>query len=343
MTLAPSYKYRPALVFLGLAIVLLVVERLVVLSPSFETHAALPAAVTFDLLVGIPALFYWQIIRRYQVPLITLVAAFGGAVALGYGLLPEPYHYYLDWVSQGIILVEAFLVLTALSKLRRIAQAYRAATKQSADFLENLTVALATVLGKAFGLLAFELALFRYAALGWGAKVECSGEQQPFSSHRDSGFNALIATACMLSVIETAAVHLLVQRWSPGVAWLLLVLDLYTLLFLLAHLQAVRLRPTLLTTEYLLIRVGIVWQVRVNRQNIAAVQRIADAPPTAPGVMNLAKQLVTVPNLLLTFTAPVIVTGPYGMQRTVHKLALYVDVPSELLRALLPSDDAKHG
>jgi hypothetical protein len=137
----------------------------------------------------------------------------------------------------------------------------------------------------------------------------------------------------MLSVIETAAVHLLVQRWSPSVAWVLFVLDLYTLLFLVAHLHAVRLRPTILTAEALLIRIGLMWQMRVDRYKVTSVRCITEVP-TDSGLLNLARPLVTDPNLLLTFVEPVTITGIYGMQRTVRCVALYVDRPAELVQIL---------
>ncbi|MBC8085298.1 MAG: hypothetical protein H7Z21_19035 [Hymenobacter sp.] len=338
MTLTPVLNYRPALVFLGLAAALLLLEWLVVLSPAFGTTAALPAAVTFDVVVGLTLLFYWQLVRRYRLPVATVAAAFGGALALGYGLIPEPHQQYLGWARHGLVLAEALLGLMVLFNLRRVVRAYRAAARQSADFLDNLTAAFTAVLGRSFGPLVSEVALFRYALLGWWGRVECQeAGQVAFSGHRDSGFSALMGTVALLSVIETGAVHLLVQRWSPGAAWLLLMLDGYTLLFLLAHLHAVRLRPAVLTADGVLIRVGFVWRVEVARRNVAAVQRITDAPAAAPGTLNVARQLITVPNLLLTFAEPVIVTGLYGSRRTVHRLALYVDAPAELILALRPA------
>ncbi len=61
------------------------------------------------------------------------------------------------------------------------------------------------------------------------------------------------------------------------------------------------------------------------------------------GVLNLAKQLITVPNLLLTFTDPVTVVGLYGIRRTVHSVAIYVDAPAALTQALLTTNDHYHG
>jgi hypothetical protein len=44
--------------------------------------------------------------------------------------------------------------------------------------------------------------------------------------------------------------------------------------------------------------------------------------------------LLTPPNLLLTFAEPQQVRGLYGLQRTVRRLAIYVDEPAALVQQL---------
>jgi hypothetical protein len=61
-----ALRLRPVLWFSGLLLLILLVEYLVVQRPDFSTHPALPAAVTFDLVVGLPLLFYFLVVRRYH-------------------------------------------------------------------------------------------------------------------------------------------------------------------------------------------------------------------------------------------------------------------------------------
>jgi len=58
-----ALRLRPVLWFSGLLLILFV-EYLVVQRPDFSTRPALPAAVTFDLVVGLPLLFYFLVVRR---------------------------------------------------------------------------------------------------------------------------------------------------------------------------------------------------------------------------------------------------------------------------------------
>ena len=107
-------------------------------------------------------------------------------------------------------------------------------------------------------------------------------------------------------------------------------LSAYSLLWLLAHGQAVRRRPVLLTADALVVRVGLVWRVALARKQIVRVEKLTDAPPPAPGLLNAARLLLTPPNLLLTLAAPQPVRGPYGRHRPVRRLAIYVDEPAAL-------------
>ena len=52
-----------------------------------------------------------------------------------------------------------------------------------------------------------------------------------------------------------------------------------------------------------------------------------------PDTLNLARPLLVAPNVLLTFAAPVLVSGLYGSCRAARQLALYVDQPALLLAA----------
>ncbi|GAA4378175.1 hypothetical protein [Hymenobacter koreensis] len=334
MTLTPAYNYRPALWFAGLLLALLFVERLITLQPQFALQPALPAAVTFDLLAGIPLLFYFFIVRRYRLPVTTVVGAFGGALALGYYLIPAGQQQYLGWARQSLVLLEAGVLVVAVANLRRLVRAYAEAARRSADFVENLNAAFAAVFRRSMAPLVSEVVMFRYALLGWWARPEVGAGQRAFSNHRDSGFLALVITCCALSVIETAAMHMLVSRWNATAAVVVLVLDVYTLVFLLAHLRAVMLRPATLENGQLLVRIGFAWRFAVPVQAVVHADELRDTPEPDKLTLNLAKLLFTAPNVRLTFAESVTITGLYGIRRQTKQVALYVDDRAEFLRQL---------
>lgn len=324
----------PLLLFGLLAVLLVGIEHAVVHRADFGLHPALPPAVAFDLLVGLPGLFYLCVVRRYKLPMSTVAAAFGGGLALSHWLLPVGELPLLTWAGRLAAAGEVATLGYALVQLRRVRRGYCAARAHATDFLDNLHAACQPVLGRLTGAVVTEAAVLRYALLGSWARPEAGVADQVFTTYRQSGLVALLATFAGLSVVEMTATHLVVGQWWPRGAWVLTGLSAYILLWLLAHGQAVRCRPVLLTATALVVRVGLVWRVAIPRQQLARLEKITDAPAPAPELLNAARLLLTPPNLLLTLAQPQRVLGLYGLHRTVRRLAIYVDDPAALAQQL---------
>ncbi|GAA4500861.1 hypothetical protein GCM10023172_21830 [Hymenobacter ginsengisoli] len=317
-----------------LAAALVATEYAVVHRVDFSQHPALPPAVACDLLVVLPGLFYLLIVRRYQLPLSTLAVALGGGLALSHWLLPTATLPLMAWAGRLAAVAEVATIGYAGVRARRVWRGYQAARLQSPDFIENLHHAAEPVLGRFTAAIVTEVAVLRYAVLGPWASPEVSANGVVFTTYRQSGFPALLATFAGLSLVEMAAVHLVVGHWWPVAAWWLTGLSIYPLLWLWAHGQAVRCRPVVLSADTLAVRVGLMWRLTLAREQVLRAEPLTEAPAQAPGLLNTARLLLTPPNLLLTLATPQPVRGLYGLRRTVRYLAIYVDNPAELRQQL---------
>ncbi len=335
MTASPAlHRFRPALWFGALALLLLAIEHTVTRLPVFALRPALPLAVLFDVLVVLPGLFYLLVVRRYQLPLSTVAAAVGLCLPLAYWLIPPaqmPPLRLLHWLPA---LLEGITLLLLAARGRRLVRAWRAAGAIDTAPLPRLALALEATLGRLGIVLVSEIDMLRYALLSWRARAMVQPGALAFSTYRESGFLVLVVMFGVVMGVETAVVHLLASHWSATLAGWLLLADVYALLFLIAHAHAVRLNPVQLTADALDIRVGFFWRVQVPRAALQAAAPLRGDLIAAPDTLNLAKPLLTAPNLLLTLAAPVPVRGLYGVRRTARHLALYVDQPAELLAAL---------
>jgi hypothetical protein len=328
-------RLGPLLLFGLLATLLLWVEYRIVHWADFGLHPALPPAIAFDLLVVLPGLFYLCVVRRYQLPLSTVAAAFGGGLALSHWLLPTAGLPLLAWAGRLASALEVLTMGYTALRLQRIVRAYRAAHQHSTDFMANLHAAAYPVLGRLTEAVVPEVAMLRYAVLGAWAVPEVGVGQRAFSTYRESGFGALLATLAGLSVLELVAAHLVISHWYPTAAWVLTGLSAYSLLWLLAHGQAVRLRPILVSDTELAVRIGLGWQASITKSQLLTIEKTTNTPAPSPGLLNAAHLLLTPPNLLLTFAEPQLVRGPYGLRRTVRRLAIYVDEPAAFAQQLL--------
>jgi hypothetical protein len=322
-------RLGPLLLFGVLALLMVGAERVITHHAGFGQRPLLPLGVAADMLVVLPALFYWLVVRPYCLPLSSLVAVLGGCLALATWLLPGRALLPLRLLPA---LLEVATLALAAARARRLVRAYRAAYAHDPRFGPSAQAALGS-LGRAGELLLTEFQMLRYATLGWWAAPEVPAGATAFSGHRESGFLALVATAGLMLLVEATCVHLLAQRWCPGLAPWLLLLDGYGLLFLLGHAQAVRLRPVLLGPDELRLRVGFIWELAVPRASLVAAEVLHEAPAASPGTLGLSKLLFASPNLMLTFAGPVVVRGPYGSRRPARRIAVYLDQPRQFIAA----------
>ena len=332
LSLARSW---PALLFGLLALLLVAVEWQLTRLPQFYQRPALPAAVSADLLLGLPLLFYFVVARRYRLSPLTLGVAFGAAVAVAGWVLPAGQQQYVGWGKTALLLAEPLALLVGLWHLRRLVRAYHHGRQQGeTDFLTNLENSFQTVFGRPLRPVVGELAVLRYA-LWFGRPATAERATAPFTAYRQSAFRATMGALLLASGVEMLVAHLLLVRWSAAAAGVALALSLYSVLFVLGHLRAVVLRPTVVTADgRLRLRVGFVWQVDLPLAAIVDAYQLPTAATLRPETLNLAKLLLTEPNVLLVLQRPVLVRGLYGLTRERQRLAVYVDEPAAFLNQL---------
>jgi hypothetical protein len=342
MTLRISARFRSILLFSSLLALVLCTEYLIIQRPDFIARPTLSAAVTFDLLVWPPVLFYALIVRRYRLPITSVGAVFAAMLVLGSYLIPVGQQQYLRGAKHILPVLEAATLLLLLLNIRRLRLAYLAARPGTPDITANFSVAFAAVFDRPLEALVFEVSLWYHAFLSWKSSPRHLAGQQAFSGHEQSGFVALLLTFAGLSVVETVAAHFLLLRWNHSVALVALFLNVYTLVGFIGHLRAVLLCPPVLLTASgeLLLRAGLVWRLAVPVGSLTAVRVISDVPPATAGLLNLAKPLLAPPNLLLTFAEPVAVIGPYGLRRQAQQVAVYVDAPASCYATLMAAPNA---
>ncbi len=173
-------------------------------------------------------------------------------------------------------------------------------------------------------LVASELDAFRYAFGGWRRRPPGDG----FSMHRERSYLVVVGVLVFLVAVETAGLHLVLARFAPALAWASTALSVYAIVWFVGDAQAVRLHPVRLLPEGLDIQQGLRWRVRVPWGELAAAEPIDSAPKDALRIGILGA------NVLLRLHAPVLVRGPFGLQRRAGRLALTVDRRDAFLAAL---------
>ncbi len=331
-----AIHHTPLLFFATLAAALCALEWWIVSSAWFALNPNLLAlAITADLTLGIPLLFYICMVRTRRSPAIALAPVFLVAVVIANMILPAAQQTYLDRIEILVLFTEAALLLFVVTKLYRVIHAYRRVRPQVIYASDALEISLRDGIGThpVIKILVTELSLPYYLLFGWWRSFTSSDPRNlVFSYHRKTGYSALLALFFGLIAIETVVLHILIQHWSPLVAWILTGLSIYSLVWLVGDYQAARLNPIVLSPDHLYIRTGLRWRVDVPLSNIRALRKATHADTQAPDYLNAAVYGVAHYTLLLK--EPMIVQGLLGIQKQVSNIGLIVDDEQRFLAEL---------
>ncbi len=297
----------------------------------------LAVAMTIDICVGIPVLYWLLVVRPRQLDPITILPVFVLSVVVAQLLIPNAYHASIRFVEYGVVCSELALVLYGGIKIQRIVREFRRLQSTRNDFLLNLRRSLEITLmgGKentALSILASEIAMVRYA-FAWRSEKEVMEGSQSFSTHKKSQYSAIFFTLLAVCIVEAVGVHILVALfWNGAAALVLTALSAYTLLFLVADFRAIVQRPFVLEDRYLLVRTGIRWTAEIPFEAISDVRL---APKRLDeNIIRRMKRITPfgAPNVLLEFSTKQEIRGLYGIKREEILLGCSVDSAEEFVR-----------
>jgi hypothetical protein len=179
--------------------------------------------------------------------------------------------------------------------------------------------------------IAYEAAVLYYGLFSWRARP--AKNQRSFSYDQKVGYGGIIMALVLVTALEIVGLHLLVHRWSHGLAWLLSALGAYGVIWLLADYRAARLRPILAGEDGLHVRLGLRWTLRIPYACISAIQPSGTAPPRR-GAGYLKATLIGPPRMVMELREPLEADGLYGLRKRVQRIGLAVDDSAGLLALL---------
>jgi hypothetical protein len=144
-----------------------------------------------------------------------------------------------------------------------------------------------------------------------------------------------MATVAGILVVETAALHLLLVRWVPIVAWLLTAASVSALAWLLRDDRALR-RPDAVRVDatHLHLDVGRRVRAAIPRSEVGEVLMPTwrDLAAAVPRPLNATKPAS--PNVLVFLKSPQRIRVLGVVERAVERIALHVDEPERLVALL---------
>lgn len=293
----------------------------------------LSLAITFDLLITTPAI-YFLIIRKRDIPKTTLVPVFIVGIVVASIILPNEHQYYLSlaktWVLPIVeIAVATYLIYTIRKGFKKI----KLNQTKSLDFFMAAKNAANDILPKKISTaFATELSVFYYGFINW--KKRKLGDSE-FSYHQTTSTRMVLGVFIFLIIIETAAVHLLLQNWSTTAAWILTMLSVYTGFQIYGILRSLSKRPISLDGNTLTLKYGLMGHVEISVDQIKSVTAQTRSLDGVEGLVYLSPfKDMEGHNVVIEVNKPKELASFYGFKKVFTSIALYLDEPKEFIERL---------
>lgn len=290
-------------------------------------------AVTFDLLLTVP-LIYFFLIRKSKIPAITILPAVILGLVIATYILPEENQRYLNLFKLfGLPVIELSVISFVIFKVRRSINNFKLKKEEHVDFYSALKIVCADLVPKTLvPFLATEIAVIYYGFINWKKYRPKTNE---FSYHKNSGTMAVIAAVIVMVMVETFVFHLLLAKWSITAAWILSALSAYTGLQLFGFLKSLSQRPIIIAQDTLLIRYGILAETKINIEDIARIELSSSDLKQDKETKKLSTfGDLESHNTIIILKKEYRLFGLYGTHKQFTKLALHIDNKEEFKNKL---------
>lgn len=329
-------KLHYPLIIFGLPLSLLVLLLLLVQSPVFQQNPAdLSYAITLDLLITIPVL-YFLLIRKKEIPTITVASVFIVCMVIASYVIPIEHQGLLTKIKTfGVPLVELGVLTFVGLKTRAIIRSFKEHDTPQPDFFDALSLACSKVLpGRIGKLLATEISVVYYA---FSKSMKKEIQPNEYTYFEKSGIKTVIYALIFIILIETFAVHMLVDKWYPTIALILSLLSLYTCLqfFSLARSMNRRLITIDYENQLLHLKYGFFNQASFPFTDIKNIELNRRTLPEDGSVVPFsALGSFDSHNIIIYLTKEHTLFRIYGIEQPFHALAIYVDKKDEFVEVI---------
>lgn len=289
-----------------------------------------------DLVVIIPVL--WMLYKgKFSLKQAILLAAIGCLAARF--IIPiehlQPF-VAVTWAGFAIegmmIVLEIFLIATLVRYLPRVLADVRAS---SIPDLFSFSKAVEKQIPQhpIIQMICSDLLVLYYGFASWKRQ-----ERPGFTLHKNSSYIAFQLMIIHGIVIETIGIHWWLHEKSMILSIVLLIFNVYSVIFFIADMQAVRLNPVYVTDETIYISLGLMKRTEIDFNKI---EEIVEDKVQLEG--KLSKDTIdfvardfgeAYPHVILKMKEPVEVTFMLGIKKSYHQVAIKVDQSQEFKQML---------
>jgi len=329
--------HKKTVSFVALFLLLLVISSNYVLYHSSFGLQSLPGDFNgvvvgsiLDLSLVAPLLFLaWQ--RKFSLKYFIVLMA-TGLIAARF-IIPSEYlasFQSVMWLGVGI---EGLLILFELSLLFMLVKNVPPILRRIKSSSFPLLFSFSRAINEKFPnqtfihILCSEMLMFYYAFGTW--KKQPSNEGNTFTLYKHSSFITFQIMIIHAIVIETLGLHWLLHNTSMILSIILLILNIYSIVFFIGDIQALRLNPLRVDNDRLYVSFGLAKRMEIRFQDIEEIiedTHILEQKIPSTTIEFIARDFETVhPDLLLILKSPIEATLFMGIKKKYQQVAIRID------------------
>jgi hypothetical protein len=317
----------------GLPILIVLFLLVIPRTNSFQSSPEeLSKGILLDFLITIPVLFYF-LIRKTNIPKITIIYSFIGGLAMASLVIPTDYHQLLTKVKYiSIPLIEIGIVSMLIYKISRLGKSLNKTT--GADFYDRLLQACHEVFPNRVGnILATEIAVIYYLFAPKNKKAKTDLE---FTYYKKSGIKLTLSTFLFLISIETMVVHLLVSEWDLTLAWVLSIIGIYTMMQVFAIMRSMNKR--LIKIDYeskiLKLRYGFGSQTIIPFHSMSSIEKSQKTFNSKSHICLSLFDILDSNNIIIYLNEENKLQKIYGIEKKYKSISIFVDNKNEFVNRI---------
>lgn len=318
---------------------LIVVVSLLLLLAHFLTggHQWLIQVSAGLIALGIPLGYYWEIRNNEKKQWLFVLFLLIVSLKIAAFILAHTAYGSLQWVNRllGFIIL-ALVVVRIVFMTVNIVKHYRLLkkTRPESDFSELIATSMSGAIRSetARNMFSSEIAVFYYLIYKWRSPVISNG----FSYYRQNGILSLYGISIVILIVELFATGLLFSRLENKIyERVLLLLSIYSILFIIAHIKAMMFRPVTIDADSIHLRYGLVANVRIDLQNIQSISAFNRSFIKNKESVKLALLSVLEPhNVLVELKEPIDVRLLFKKKTGIKKICFRIDEKDKFLAVL---------
>jgi hypothetical protein len=290
----------------------------------------LSKALTLDLLIGIPILYY-LIIRKTKIHSKSILKVFTICLFIATLIIPENNIAFIEFIKQVIYpLLKIWIVICIVRKLVQIISEYKVQLKGKNGYELYSTTIRNSFKGK-FGeimLMEFSLLYFLFAA-----KRKSSSAEKEFGYSKNKGTVEMVFAFIFIIIVETIVAHILIAKWSLVAAVLSTYGSLYLIILFVSILRSRDHFPITVDDENLYLKSGYVNKSNVKFIDIDSIE--LSSKSNIPELMKLAAfKGVESHNIIIHFKNTQTILKVFGVQKEYKSIGIFVNEPIKFINVV---------